>query len=65
MQSARGYACPNGVLMDNPCGAGTPAVGTFWYTLVNQCFFAGLTAKLPQVRKAPSRPRSWANLRLL
>ena len=47
--SARGYVCANGVVMDNPCGSAIPAVSTFWYTLVNQCFFAGLTAKAPQL----------------
>jgi hypothetical protein len=49
IMSARGYTCPNGVVMDNPCGQGVPRVGTFWYTLVNQCFFAGLVAKVPEL----------------
>eukprot|EP01043_Picozoa_sp_COSAG02_P038489 COSAG02_NODE_2973_length_7635_cov_7.444400_4_plen_780_part_00 len=48
VMSARGYVCSNGVTMDNPC-QGVPSVGTFWYTLVNQCFFVGLTAKVPEL----------------
>ena len=61
LASARGYVCPNGVVMDNPCGSGLPAVGTFWYTLVNQAFFVGLTARAPELDPSLSILRTAAD----
>ena len=49
VQSSRAYLAPNGVAMDNPPGMAIPSVGTYWYTLVNQAFFAALSARLPQL----------------
>lgn len=49
LSSLRAYIAVNGVAMDNPPGLAVPKVSTFWYTLVNQAFFAGLTALVPQL----------------
>lgn len=49
LASLRAYLAVNGVAMDNPPGLSLPKVSTFWYTLVNQAFFAGLSARVPSL----------------
>ena len=64
VQSLRAYLAPNGVAMNNPPGMAIPSVGTFWYTLVNQVFFHGLSAVVPALDPDFSQLRlaadSWA-----